>query len=164
MYAYVYIYIHLIYHIYIYIICIHYPFNLLIFPSPFFPSFPVPSHASAIKLTWRGRPPWKTGTVRSKTWGHRELSSARFVCVFFFEEVVNSQTKSRAVFFTSLVPQRLTWLDVCFFFGYSILYGRLVNISGFKATPNFVGSFANVVTFVTFESLRSLRWVPKLVL
>ena len=153
-----------IYHIlYIYIICIHYPFNLLIFPSPFFPSFPVPSHASAIKLTWPG-----PATVEK---GHRSFknvgtSGAEFcqVCGFFPKRWLT--LKRRVVLFFShhWCPKGSPgWM--CVFFGYSILYGRLVNISGFKATPNFVGSFADVVvTFVTFESLRTLRWVPKLVL
>lgn len=95
-----YVYIYLIYHIYIYIIYIHYPFNLLIFPSPFFPSFPVPSHASAIKLTWPG-----PATVEN---GHRSFknvgtSGAEFcqVCVCFFFSKRWLTLKRRVVLFFS---------------------------------------------------------------
>ena len=160
MYAYVYIYIiiYYIYTSYVYII----PSTCWSFLHLFSPASqsramlrPLSSHA-------RGRPPWKKGTVRSKTWGHRELSSARFV--FFFPKRWLTLKRRVVLFFSHHWCPKGSPGWMCVFFGYSILYGRLVNISGFKATPNFVGSFADVVTFVTFESLRTLRWAPKFVI
>lgn len=126
--------------------------------------FPVPSHASVAHSHQAHMAGHRVFTAPFvETWGDRELSS---------EEVVKSKTKSRRALWshhsspliTSFIPVFVccapkAQLVGCLLFFFQI-YERLVNISGFKTTPDFVGSF----TFVTFESLRTLGWLPKFVI